>query len=67
MALSLKDQNKLPLLLILLANVALFILLVQGNSFQLGDWNSVVETLRKALPAGIGLIMVGSQCPRLSS
>lgn len=59
MALSLKDQNKLPLLAVAIGNLAMFALLIGGDSFQIPSLGSTANALRDALPAGIGLILIG--------
>jgi len=56
---SLKDQNKLMLFGLISLNLAIFYLVVQGNTIIIGDWSSVILDLDAALPAGIGLALIG--------
>lgn len=67
MTLSLKDQNKLPLLAIALGNIAVFILLVHGEPAQIADWGGMVTALRRSVPAGLALILVGIVNAQLSA
>jgi hypothetical protein len=67
MGMSLKDQNKLPLLSIAIANLAIFTLLAYGTNFQISDWSSASMALRGALPLGVALILIGVLNAQLSS
>lgn len=67
MTLSLKDQNKLPLVAIALGNIAVFILLIHGDLAQITDWGSIATSLRRSVPAGLALIVVGIVNAQLSA
>ena len=66
MALSLKDQNKLPLLGVAIGNLAVLLLLIRGGSFEIAIWASIVTVLRDAIPVGVGLILIGIVNAQLS-
>lgn len=59
MPLSLKDQNKLPLLTIGLANLALLIVAIHGDTLDFSAWKDTAAALKASLPAGIGLVLMG--------
>jgi hypothetical protein len=67
MPVALKDQNKVPLLAVGLANLALFVLLIHGDAIGLGGWKGAAEALRDAFPAGVAMILLGIVNAQLSS
>ena len=67
MAMSLKDQNKLPLVAMAVGNLAIFLLLVHGDPLQIGSWASTARALQSAVPAGIALMLIGIVNAQLSS
>lgn len=67
MAEALKDTNRTPLLLMALANAALFYLAVQTNSLVAGDWLELLRGWSEAVPAGGGLLLVGILNAQLDS
>lgn len=58
-ALSLKDQNKLPLFVVLAANVVFFYAAMNGQEVAQGDWLILLKKSSDLLPAGLGVILVG--------
>jgi hypothetical protein len=67
MALALKDLNKVPLLSVVLANLAAFVAVTSGTSWGAIDWSSLTGAFAHAVPAGIGLILVSIVNAQLSS
>src|SRR5438552_83289 len=67
MSLSLKDLNKLPLLSVVLANLAAFVAATSGTNWSAIDWSSLTAALGRAIPAGIGLILFSIVNAQLSS
>jgi len=64
---SLKDINKLPLYLMMAANLAFFYAVVQNNAIMTGNWVTLFRNLAGALPAGLGVILTGIINAQLSS
>lgn len=64
---SLKDTNKAALLTAMLANVAVFLLFVQSGTLFTGGWSEAAKALENALPAGLGLVLIGVLNAQLSS
>src|SRR5262245_58674984 len=59
MTLSLKDQNKFALLVVVAANLAIYYAAVQNDAILAGKWVDLTREMSKALPAALGLILVG--------
>jgi len=59
MAVSLKDQNKPALLAIVVANFVLYFAAVQSDALFAGNWYELLKESTTAIPAGIGLVLVG--------
>jgi len=67
MADSLKDANKLPLLVVMIGNLAVFYVAIKTNTIFGGAWLDLARSLTEALPAGIGLILIGIVNAQLSA
>ena len=59
MARSLKDANRVPLLAMMAANLVVFYATVKTDAIFGGDWLELARGWQDALPAGVGLILVG--------
>ena len=59
MATPLKDENRLSIWGLMLANFAIFYTVVQSDAILAGDWMSLVSNIEKAVPAGIGIQQPG--------
>jgi hypothetical protein len=59
MAIALKDFNKLPLLGVAVANFAAFVAVTHLSRWASGGIGTLASEIKKALPAGIGLILIG--------
>ena len=59
MARSLKDANRVPLLAMMAANMVVFYAAVKADAIFGGDWLELARGWQDALPAGVGLILVG--------
>src|SRR3954471_24451530 len=64
---SLKDTNKAALLAAMLANLAVFLLFIQSGTLFAGGWTEMVKVIESAIPAGLGLILIGVLNAQLSS
>ncbi|MCH9052754.1 MAG: hypothetical protein IIA72_17055 [Proteobacteria bacterium] len=67
MVASLKDANKLPLLAAMVANLAVFYAAVKTDAIIGGAWLDVARSLTEALPAGLGLVLIGIVNAQLSA
>ena len=59
MATSLKDANRLPLFACMAANLAVYYTAVKTDTIFGGDWLSLAKEIIEAVPAGLGLVLVG--------
>ena len=56
---SLKDKNQIPLLAVLAGNLALFYMALNADSVGAAEWAELARGSLKALPAGLGLALIG--------
>jgi len=64
---SLKDGNKLPLYVIMLANFGFFYLVVRNNTIATGNWFYLLRNVSGTAPAALGLILTGVLNAQLSA
>lgn len=64
---SMKTVNSLGLFGILLGNVFVFFILLQGKAIIGGDWVAFAKDVGKILPAGFGVALIGIFNAQLSS
>lgn len=63
---SLKDENKLSLLAVIIANLAVFYTVVQTDEILGGNWIEIGRGLGEALPASVALVLIGIANSQLS-
>jgi hypothetical protein len=59
MADSLKKSNNLALVSVIVANVVVYYAVVQGGAIRAQEWTVLAHQIDKALPAALGLALVG--------
>jgi hypothetical protein len=67
MAGSLKDGNKVPLLAVMAANLAVYYVAIKTDAILGAEWVSVARGSVEAIPAGLGLVLIGIINAQLSS
>jgi hypothetical protein len=67
MASSLKDKNKAALFAVMAVNLAVFYGAVKTDALFGGKWLELAKGLGEALPAGLGLVLVGIANAQLSA
>lgn len=64
---SLNSKNQLRLFAVILTNLAIFFAVVKNDAIISGDWLDLASDLGKALPAGLGLILISILNAQFSS
>lgn len=67
MAGSLKNANKLPLLALMAANLAIFYVALKSGALLGGQWVHLARGATQALPGGLGLVLIGIANAQLSA
>lgn len=56
---ALKDENRLPILLVFLINLAVLVLAIKTNSALVGGVDVLVKEWQSLIPAGLGVVISG--------